>query len=305
MQIPVRKAPTKRALFAKPALGVVLAAMALGGTTPALAQQAASPEKRAQALVARMTLQEKASQMINSSPAIPRLHIPDYQWWSEALHGYAFHSHATNFPEPIGLAASFNAPLVKQIAQTIAVEGVEASNTMIANGNPLALGAGRTYWSPNINIFRDPRWGRGQETYGEDPYLTARMGVAYVTGLQGPNPDTPVIIATPKHFAVHSGPESTRHTADVTVSLHDMRDTYLPAFRAAVVEGHAGSVMCAYSAVDESPACASDLLLQGHLRGAWKFEGYVVSDCDAVGDIVGGHHVAPDNAHAAALAMRS
>jgi beta-glucosidase len=183
-----------------------------------------------------MTLEEKASQIINSSPAIPRLNLPDYQYWSEALHGYAFDPRATNFPEPIGLAASFNAPLLKQIAEVIAVEGTEASDAMVAAGKPLALGAGRTYWSPNLNIFRDPRWGRGQETYGEDPYLTAQMGVAYITGLQGPNPQAPKIIATPKHFAVHSGPESTRHSANVIVSLHDMRDTYLPAFRAAVVD---------------------------------------------------------------------
>ncbi|WP_408589168.1 glycoside hydrolase family 3 C-terminal domain-containing protein [Novosphingobium sp.] len=252
-----------------------------------------------------MTLEEKASLLLNSSPAIPRLDIPDYQWWSEALHGFAFHPHATNFPEPIGLAASFNVPLVKSIASAIAVEGVEASRAMVAAGSPLELGAGRTYWSPNLNIFRDPRWGRGQETYGEDPFLTARMGVAYVTGLQGPNPVAPTIIATPKHFAVHSGPESTRHTADVVVSLHDMRDTYLPAFRAAVVEGHAGSVMCAYSAINGQPACANSFLMQDTLRRDWGFKGVVVSDCGAVRDIATAHKYAPDEIVGSAFAIRA
>ena len=274
--------------------------------TPVLAQQPpSSAEQRATALVARMTLEEKASQLINSSPAIPRLDLPDYQWWSEALHGFAFHPHATNFPEPIGLAATFNAPLVKRIAETISVEGIEAGDALVAADTPLELGAGRTYWSPNLNIFRDPRWGRGQETYGEDPYLTGQMGVAYVTGLQGDNPAAPTIIATPKHFAVHSGPESTRHTADVTISLHDMRDTYLPAFRAAVVDGHAGSVMCAYSAINGQPACSNTFLMRDTLRTDWGFKGAVVSDCGAVRDISTAHKYAPNETEGAALAIRA
>ncbi|MBP6580168.1 MAG: glycoside hydrolase family 3 C-terminal domain-containing protein, partial [Sphingorhabdus sp.] len=267
--------------------------------------QAATPEQRAEALVAQMTLEEKASQLINSAPAIPRLNIPDYQWWSEALHGFAFEPHATNFPEPIGLAASFNAPMLKQIAETIAVEGIEASDKMVAAGRTFELGAGRTYWSPNINIFRDPRWGRGQETYGEDPYLTGRMGVAYVTGLQGPNPDAPKIIATPKHYAVHSGPESTRHTANVAASLHDMRDTYLPAFRAAMVDARAGSIMCAYSAINGQPACANTFLMQDTLRKDWGFKGVVVSDCGAVRDIFSAHKYAPNGVEGSALAVRA
>ena len=271
--------------------------------SPALAEQ--TPEQRAAALVAQMTLEEKAGQLLNSVPAIPRLGLPDYQWWSEALHGYAFEPRATNYPEPIGLAASFNAPLVKQIAEAIAVEGRAASDAKVAAGTPLELGAGRTYWSPNLNIFRDPRWGRGQETYGEDPFLTARMGVAYVTGLQGPDLGAPIIIATPKHFAVHSGPESTRHTANVTISLHDMRDTYLPAFRAAVVDGHAGSVMCAYSAVNGQPACANTFLMQDTLRKDWGFKGVVVSDCGAVRDIATAHKYAPDEVMGSALAIRA
>ncbi|UVO53705.1 glycoside hydrolase family 3 C-terminal domain-containing protein [Sphingomonas sp. SUN039] len=283
----------------------LVAGLLTSAATPAFAQSAPSPEQRAEAIVAKMTLEEKASQLINSSPAIPRLDLPDYQWWSEALHGFAFLPHATNFPEPIGLAASFNAPLLKQVARAIAVEGVEASTAMTAAGTPLALGAGRTYWSPNINIFRDPRWGRGQETYGEDPFLTAQMGVAYVTGLQGPNPDAPAIIATPKHFAVHSGPESTRHTANVTISLHDMRDTYLPAFRAAVVEGRAGSVMCAYSAINGQPACANTFLMRDTLRQAWGFKGVVVSDCGAVRDIFSAHKYASDGVAGSTLAVRA
>ena len=287
------------------ALAAICTAVAAGSAAPASARPALTPEQRAMAIVARMTLEEKASQLINSAPAIPRLNLPDYQWWSEALHGYAFQPHATNFPEPIGLAASFNTPLVKRIAQAIGVEGIEASDAMVAAGNPLELGAGRTYWSPNLNIFRDPRWGRGQETYGEDPFLTGRMGVAYVTGLQGPTPDKPIIIATPKHFAVHSGPEPTRHKADVTVSLHDMRDTYLPAFRATVVEGHAGSIMCAYSAINGQPACANNFLMQDTLRKAWGFKGVVVSDCGAVRDIFSAHKYAADAAAGSALAVRA
>ncbi len=282
----------------------LITALLASTATPVFAQQAPTPEQRAEAIVAKMTLEEKASQLINSSPAIPRLNLPDYQWWSEALHGFAFQPNATNFPEPIGLAASFNAPLVKQVAQAISAEGVEAS-TAIANETPLALGAGRTYWSPNLNIFRDPRWGRGQETYGEDPFLTARLGVAYVTGLQGPNPNAPAIIATPKHFAVHSGPESTRHSANATVSLHDMRDTYLPAFRAAVVEGTAGSVMCAYSAINGQPACTNTFLMQDTLRKAWGFKGVVVSDCGAVRDIFSAHKYAPDGVSGSTLAIRA
>ena len=297
----LRSAVLMRAAGRLPGLALMFAALAL----PASAHPAASPDQRARAIVARMTLEEKASQLINSSPAIPRLDLPDYQWWSEALHGFAFNAAATNFPEPIGLAASFNAPLVKQVAHAISVEGVEASSAMVAAGKPLELGAGRTYWSPNLNIFRDPRWGRGQETYGEDPFLTARMGVAYISGLQGPNPDAPVIIATPKHFAVHSGPESTRHTADVTVSLHDMRDTYLPAFRAAVVEGHAGSVMCAYSSINGQPACANTFLMRDTLRRDWGFKGVVVSDCGAVRDIFSAHKYAPNAVAGSALAIRA
>nr|WP_245653805.1 glycoside hydrolase family 3 C-terminal domain-containing protein [Novosphingobium rosa] len=256
-------------------------------------------------LVANMTLDEKVEQLVNAAPAIPRLNVPEYNWWTESLHGALGTVPTTNFPEPIGLAASFDDALVKDVAGHISME-LRALHTLARKtGRMDRIGTGLDSWSPNINIFRDPRWGRGQETYGEDPFLTAHMGVAFINGLQGNNPDLPDIIATPKHFAVHSGPESTRHSANVFVSAHDLEDTYLPAFRAAIVEGHAGSIMCAYNRIDAQPACGSDLLLKERLRGAWNFTGYVVSDCDAVKDIADTHKYAPDAATAAAVALRA
>ena len=262
-------------------------------------------QRMAADLVGKLTLEEKLSQLLNVAPAIPRLSVPAYNWWTESLHGAIGTLPTTNFPEPIGLAATFDASLVHSVAATISVE-VRGLHTLARQtGKTGRIGTGLDTWSPNINIFRDPRWGRGQETYGEDPYLTARMAVAFVTGMQGPNPDRPEVIATPKHFAVHSGPESTRHSANVYVSRHDLEDTYLPAFRAAIVEGKAGSIMCAYNRVDGQPACANDMLLREHLRGAWGFTGYVVSDCDAVRDISETHHYAPDAAAAVAAAMRA
>jgi beta-glucosidase len=285
--------------------GAIIAAAIACTVSAATASPAPSAEQRARELVARMTLEEKASQLINSSPAIPRLGIPDYQWWTEALHGLGFVPSATNFPEPIGLAAAFDAPLLRQIAQAISAEGIEASDAMVAAGDALQLGSGRSFWSPNINIVRDPRWGRGQETYGEDPFLTATMGVAYVTGIQGLDPAAPRNIATPKHFAVHSGPESTRHTADVKISLHDLRDTYLPAFRAAMVDGHAGSIMCSYNSINGQPACANDFLLRDTLRRDWGFKGVLVSDCGAVRDISSAHKYAANDVAGAALAVHN
>lgn len=275
-------------------------------STPAAVDPArARADQLAAAIVGKMTLDEKLPQLLNVAPAIARLDIPAYNWWTESLHGAIGPIPTTNFPEPIGLAASFDAPLVHQVASVISTE-VRALHTLGRKTGKLGrIGTGLDTWSPNINIFRDPRWGRGQETYGEDPFLTARMGVAFVTGMQGPDPDLPQVISTPKHFAVHSGPESTRHAANVFVSRHDLEDTYLPAFRAAVVEGRAGSIMCAYNRIDGQPACASDLLLKEHLRGAWGFNGYVVSDCDAVKDIADNHKYAPDQATAVAAAMRA
>ncbi|SFN81087.1 glycoside hydrolase family 3 C-terminal domain-containing protein [Sphingomonas sp. OK281] len=283
--------------------------------SPAIAREpAAAPTQRtatdlaeqmARTMVSRMTLEEKLPQLLNVAPAIPRLGVPAYNWWTESLHGALGPLATTNFPEPIGLAASFDAPIVHDVAGAISAE-VRGLHTLgRETGRNGHIGTGLDTWSPNINIFRDPRWGRGQETYGEDPFLTATMGVAFVTGMQGPNPDRPQVIATPKHFAVHSGPEGTRHQANVYISAHDLEDTYLPAFRAALVDGHAGSVMCAYNRIDGQPACASDLLLKEHLRGAWGFKGYVVSDCDAVKDIADNHKYAPDSAAAVAAAMRA
>lgn len=276
-------------------LAVVLpAAAGAPGVDPA--------EARAAALVARMTLDEKIAQLINVAPAIERLGVPAYNWWTESLHGAIGAVPTTNFPEPIGLAATFDAPLVQRVGQAISVEvrGLHALGRESGRG-----GAGLNTWAPNINIFRDPRWGRGQETYGEDPHLTAELGKAFVAGIQGPDPRRPDVIATPKHYAVHSGPESTRHVANVVVTPHDLEDTYLPAFRAAIVEARAGSVMCAYNRVDGQPACAHGPLLKDRLRGAWGFQGYVVSDCDAVRDIHEPHKFAPDAPSAAAAALKA
>jgi beta-glucosidase len=260
-----------------------------------------SPEQRATDLVHRMTLDEKASQMQNNSAAVPRLKVPAYQWWSEALHG-VINEGVTEYPEPIGLAATFDAPGIHTMAGQIGIEGRIKHVQNLREGHTGIMG-GLDFWAPNLNIFRDPRWGRGQETYGEDPYLTGRMGVAYVTGLQGNNPKYYLAIATPKHFAVHSGPEPTRHFADVDVSKHDEVDTYEPAFRAAIVEGKAGSVMCAYNAINGEPACANQYLLQDQLRGKWGFQGYVVSDCDAVRDVAANHRYRTTQAQGAAISV--
>jgi beta-glucosidase len=258
-------------------------------------------ESRAADLVHRMTLQEKASQLVNHARAIPRLGVPAYDWWSEALHGVAVKG-TTEFPEPIGLAATFDAPAIRQMAEDIGIEGRIKHEEDVRAGHSTTM-EGLDFWAPNVNIFRDPRWGRGQETYGEDPFLTGRLAVAYVTGMQGSDPHYYRAISTPKHYAVHSGPEPTRHFADVDVSKHDMEDTYLPAFRAAVTEGHAGSVMCAYNAINGAPACANPFLLQHTLRGAWQFQGYVVSDCGAVHDIFEGHHYRPAQPQASAISL--
>jgi beta-glucosidase len=260
-----------------------------------------SPEQRATDLVHRMTLAEKGTQMHNNSAAIPRLNVPAYQWWSEALHG-VIDQGVTEYPEPVGLAATFDTPGIHAMATQIGIEGRIKHVQDTANGHTGIYG-GLDFWAPNLNIFRDPRWGRGQETYGEDPFLTGRMGVAFVTGMQGDDPKYYRAIATPKHYAVHSGPEPTRHFADVDVSKHDELDTYVPAFRAAIVEGKAGSVMCAYNAINGEPACASQFLLQDQLRGKWGFQGYVVSDCEAVRDIAANHRYRPTQAQGSAISV--
>jgi beta-glucosidase len=260
--------------------------------------------ERVDDLVGRMTLEEKASQLVNQARAIPRLDVPAYDWWSEALHGVARAGTATVFPEPIGLAATFDVPLIHNMAVVIGTEA-RAKHKQAVRAGRRDIMEGLDFWSPNINIFRDPRWGRGQETYGEDPFLTGRMGVAFVTGLQGDDPKYFRVVSTPKHFAVHSGPETSRHTINVEVSKHDMEDTYLPAFRASVTEGKAGSVMCAYNRVNGEPACANGFLLKDQLRGAWKFNGYVVSDCDAIVDVFGGHKFTKSMAEAAAVSLKT
>jgi len=263
-----------------------------------------APQARAKDLVGRMTLDEKASQLEDWAPAIPRLGVPDYQTWNEALHGVARAGYATVFPQAIGMAATWDTKMVHEMGDTISTEARAKYNQAQSEGNHRIF-YGLTFWSPNINIFRDPRWGRGQETYGEDPFLTGRMGVAFVTGVQGDDLEHPKAIATSKHFAVHSGPESQRHVFDVHPSARDLEETYLPAFRATVVEGHVGSVMCAYNAIDTFAACANQNLLVDHLRKAWGFNGFVVSDCAAIVDVYSGHRNAPDITHASALALQA
>lgn len=266
--------------------------------------QAQDATARAKALVAKMTLPEKVAQLQNDAPAIPRLGVPTYNWWNEGLHGNARDGYATVFPQAIGLAASWDASLLKAVGTTVSVEA-RAKFNLIGVGKAHGLYKGLTIWSPNINIDRDPRWGRGQETYGEDPTLTGRLAVAYVHGIQGDDPQHPRAIATPKHFVAHSGPEPGRDSFDARVTPHDLEDTYLPAFRAAITEGGAGSVMCSYNALNGVPMCANAALLTTRLRTDWGFKGFVVSDCDAVGDISTYHHAQPDDAHAAAAALRA
>jgi beta-glucosidase len=260
-----------------------LALAALLATAPALAQQ--DPAARAASLVARMTLEEKAAQLGNDAPAIPRLNIPKYNWWNEGLHGVARAGYATVFPQAVGMAATWDEALMHDVGDVIATEFRAKYLATRAPDGGADWYRGLTVWSPNINIFRDPRWGRGQETYGEDPYLTSRIAINFIHGLQGDDATSYKTIATAKHFAVHSGPESNRHREDVHPSPHDLEDTYLPAFRATVTEGKVASVMCAYNAVNGIPACASDDLMEQRLRRAWGFKGFVVSDCGAAANI--------------------
>jgi beta-glucosidase len=283
--------------------GTALGQDAGTGSQPPYLNPTLPLEQRVDDLVSRMTLEEKTSQLVHESAAIPRLQVPAYDWWSEALHGVANAGTATVFPQAIGLAATWDTPLMHEVATVIGTEGRAKHHEAVRQGRRVIF-QGLTFWSPNINIFRDPRWGRGQETYGEDPFLTARMGVAFVTGMQGDDPKYLRVVATPKHFAVHSGPEPARHTMNVKVSKHDMEDTYLPAFRATVTEGKAGSVMCAYNSINGEPACANTFLMQDELRGAWKFDGYVVSDCGAITDIQEGHHFTKTMAEAAAISLK-
>ncbi|KPK85928.1 MAG: glucan 1,4-alpha-glucosidase [Bacteroides sp. SM23_62_1] len=263
-----------------------------------------SVKDRVNDLVSRMTLEEKISQMQNSSAAIPRLGIPEYDWWNECLHGVARNGVATVFPQAIGMAATWNPDLIGEEAIIISTEARAKYHEAVRN-NERRRYQGLTFWSPNINIFRDPRWGRGQETYGEDPFLTSRIGVAFVKGLQGDDPYYFKVVSTPKHFAVHSGPEPLRHSFDVNVSNRDLYETYLPAFKACITEGGAYSVMGAYNRFRGESCSASELLLDQILRQEWGFDGYVVSDCGAIRDIYSGHHIVETAAEASALAVKT
>jgi beta-glucosidase len=296
------RTPNCKTLAAIAVLLMVSGVRAQNAQQPAYLNPSLPAEQRAADLVHRMTVEEKVTQLTNQSRAIPRLNVPAYNWWSEALHGVAS-SGTTEFPEPVGLAATFDADAIHRMATAIGIEGRIKRAQFERAGHSHAQ-EGLDFWAPNINIFRDPRWGRGQETYGEDPFLTARMGVAFVTGMQGDDPKYYRVISTPKHYAVHSGPEPTRHTADVKVSKHDELDTYLPAFRATVTEGKAGSVMCAYNSVNGQPACVNEFLLQDQLRGKWNFQGYVVSDCAAIINIFRDHHFTKTQPEASALAVQ-
>jgi beta-glucosidase len=274
-------------------------------TTDPIYSDATYPiEERVNDLVGRMTIEEKVSQMGSMAPAIDRLGIPQYNWWNEALHGVGRAGVATVFPQAIGLASTWNADLIHRMAEVISDEGRAKHHESVRNGERDVY-TGLTFWSPSINIFRDPRWGRGQETYGEDPYLTSRLGVNFVRGLQGESPRYLKTVATPKHFAVHSGPENLRHTFDAVVSQRDLQMTYLPAFKACIVEAKAYSIMGAYNRVNGEACCASPTLLQQILRDEWGFEGYVVSDCGAINDIYRNHRMVGSDAEAAALAVKN
>ncbi|HWA85356.1 MAG TPA: glycoside hydrolase family 3 C-terminal domain-containing protein [Opitutus sp.] len=255
-------------------------------------------------LIRRLSIREKAEQLTNSTPAIPRLGIPPYDYWNECLHGVARAGLATVFPQAIGLAAMWDAPLLHRVADTIATEARAKHHEAMRHRN-YARYYGLTFWTPNINIFRDPRWGRGQETYGEDPFLTGRLAVAFITGLQGDDPRYIKALACAKHFAVHSGPEPEHHRFDARPPEEDFYDTYLPQFEAAVREGHVGAVMGAYNSVYGVPANASHLLLDDLLRGRWGFDGQVVSDCGAITDIWGGHHFVATPEEACARALKA
>ncbi|WP_299289424.1 glycoside hydrolase family 3 C-terminal domain-containing protein [uncultured Mucilaginibacter sp.] len=260
-------------------------------------------ETRVNDLVSQLTLEEKVYQMLNAAPAIPRLNIPAYNWWNECLHGVARTPFKTTvYPQAIAMAATFDANSLHQMADFTAEEGRAINNESTRTGKT-GIYLGLTYWTPNINIFRDPRWGRGQETYGEDPYLTGTLGKAFVSGLQGNDPKYLKAAACAKHYAIHSGPEPSRHEFDVNVSDHDLWDTYLPAFRELVVNAKVAGVMCAYNAFKGQPCCGSDLLMNNILRNEWNFKGYVTSDCGAIDDFYEHHKTSADAESAAADAV--
>ncbi len=271
---------------------------------PAYLNECLSFEERVDDLISRMTLKEKVEQMMNDAPAIPRLDVPAHEYWNECLHGVARAGKATVFPQAIGLAATFDSDLIYRSAVVISDEARAKHHEALRN-NSFERYEGLTYWTPNVNIFRDPRWGRGQETYGEDPYLTARMGVSFVKGLQGDDPRYLKLVATPKHFAVHSGPEPERHFFDAAVNERDFYDTYLPAFEACIKEGKAYSVMGAYNRTNSEPCCASPRLLTDILRKDWGFDGYIVSDCNAIRDVYDYHNFTDSEEEAAAVSVQA
>ena len=261
-------------------------------------------KERAKELVAKMTLEEKVSQMLHDAPAIERLGVPAYNWWNEALHGVARAGVATMFPQAIGLAASFDEDMMELVADAISTEARAKYNMQQEFGDK-DIYKGLTMWSPNVNIFRDPRWGRGHETYGEDPYLTSRLGVRFINGLQGHDEKYMKTAACAKHFAVHSGPEELRHEFDAVASKQDLFETYLPAFQAAVEEADVESVMGAYNRTNGEPCCGSKTLLTDILRNTWKFDGHVVSDCWAIKDFHQGHNVTSDAVESVSLAVEN
>jgi beta-glucosidase len=260
-------------------------------------------DARVDDLVSRMTLEEKISQMQNAAAAIPRLDVPEYEWWNESLHGVARAGIATVFPQAIGLAATFNDKMIWRVADATSTEARAKHHEFVRRGERGRY-KGLTFWSPNINIFRDPRWGRGQETWGEDPFLTGKLGTAFVKGLQGSDPKYLKVVSTVKHFAVHSGPEPERHAFNAVSSERDLRETYLPAFRQTILEGNASGVMCAYNATNGEPACANTRLMREILRGEWGFKGHVVSDCAAIEDIWKWHKFVATEAEASAIAVK-
>lgn len=272
--------------------------------TPRYLNTNLSIEERVDDLVGRMTLEEKVSQMAYTAEAIDRLGIPEYNWWNECLHGVARAGRATVFPQAIGLAATWDRDMIFEMADITSTEARAKYNDFQLKGKR-GIYQGLTFWSPNINIFRDPRWGRGMETYGEDPYLTGEIGTQFIKGLQGNDPDYFKVIATSKHYAVHSGPEPLRHSFNAVVSDRDFRDTYFPAFKKTIQEGKAYSVMCAYNAYMGEPCCGSDALLEHMLRNELGFEGYVVSDCGAIRDFFNGHDIVETAAEASAIAVMS
>lgn len=263
-----------------------------------------SIDKRINNLIQLLTTEEKIDLLLYNSPGVERLGIPTYNWWSEALHGVARAGRATVFPQAIGMAATFNDALIYKVADAISDEARAKFNSAIKNNNRSQY-LGLTFWSPNINIFRDPRWGRGHETYGEDPYLTGAIGTAFVKGLQGNNLNYYKVVACAKHFAVHSGPEPLRHQFNATVSNNDLRNTYLPAFKKLVTEAKVGGIMCAYNRTDSLPCCTSKFLLHDILRNEWNFKGYVVTDCWALDDIFRYHKFVKTDEEAAALAIKA